>query len=571
MKITELRLQNFKRFTDLTITEIPRDTRLVLLIGTNGSGKSSVFDAFALLGKQSKENLENKESSYDKLSNYYAKGEKRSTIDFQYVYQEKENIINLNYDGDGTSVILSWGDTLLPKTAFYGRSSLRQTPQLTKTSIGQNGINIEKDEDSPALFILRDNRFENDIDNITRQILADVFKEGGINTTEIRNRYINPINLGLDNIFKDTKQTLQLISLSPPLEGKPAELIFEKGNTRFHYDLLSSGEKEILNILLNLLSRRRYFQDTIYFIDEMDLHLNTALQYSLLQEITENWLPDNCQLWTASHSIGFIDYAQNAEHAVVIDFDDLNFDQPQVLVPNPKDNREVYEIAVSKDMVGRIFDSMNLFFVENQDAQIYNSIGLKNKIFIPEDGKNAVYHKVRGTKFKGIIDRDYLTEEEIKEIRSTYSKLLILDYYSIENYLYHPDNLEEYYKGTDKAFSKEKYLTNLIVEKNRVLEDLKLRLTGSRETYPFFKEIDVPKTEALKKQKKIANRYKKREENHSFAKKIAKALSSDQLEDFYPVFPMKDYAKQLPQRQNLPKSKLTQTNWFKKQIEKVLA
>jgi ATPase involved in DNA repair len=49
MKITALTLKNFKRFTDLTIQGIPYDAKLVLLIGANGSGKSSVFDAFECL------------------------------------------------------------------------------------------------------------------------------------------------------------------------------------------------------------------------------------------------------------------------------------------------------------------------------------------------------------------------------------------------------------------------------------------------------------------------------------------------------------------------------------------
>ena len=39
MYITKVELQNFKRFTDLTIDGIPADARLVLLIGSNGSGK----------------------------------------------------------------------------------------------------------------------------------------------------------------------------------------------------------------------------------------------------------------------------------------------------------------------------------------------------------------------------------------------------------------------------------------------------------------------------------------------------------------------------------------------------
>jgi len=48
MKIKKLELRNFKRFTDLTIDNINKEVRLVLLIGASGSEKSSVFDAFEL-------------------------------------------------------------------------------------------------------------------------------------------------------------------------------------------------------------------------------------------------------------------------------------------------------------------------------------------------------------------------------------------------------------------------------------------------------------------------------------------------------------------------------------------
>ena len=51
MNLTRLRLENFKRFTDLTIdlSSFAGAPKLVLLIGANGSGKSSVFDAFEYL------------------------------------------------------------------------------------------------------------------------------------------------------------------------------------------------------------------------------------------------------------------------------------------------------------------------------------------------------------------------------------------------------------------------------------------------------------------------------------------------------------------------------------------
>ena len=54
MRIAELHAVNFKRFTDLTITDIPPEARVVALVGPNGSGKSCVFDAFEQVSGLSK-------------------------------------------------------------------------------------------------------------------------------------------------------------------------------------------------------------------------------------------------------------------------------------------------------------------------------------------------------------------------------------------------------------------------------------------------------------------------------------------------------------------------------------
>jgi AAA15 family ATPase/GTPase len=149
--------------------------------------------------------------------------------------------------------------------------------------------------------------------------------------------------------------------------------------------------------LVNLLSRGHLYQDTIYFLDEIDLHLNTKLQFNLLKEITENWIPDNCQLWTASHSLGFIEYAKQADFAEIIDFDDLDFDLPRILTPEPKDNPEIYEIAVGKEFLPSLFQQMRIYFVENKDRDIYATLGIANTVFVSDNNRNNVYHKVRAT------------------------------------------------------------------------------------------------------------------------------------------------------------------------------
>jgi hypothetical protein len=229
-----------------------------------------------------------------------------------------------------------WPDNVSP-TAFYGRSSLRQVPQLTRTALGQGKpVNFDKDSDRPRMYIERDNRFENDLDKITGLILKDFYRSDQL-ASQIKLKYINPISEAFTRIFGENSATqLTLLELIPPLDDKVADIIFKKGESEIHYNYLGNGEKEVFNILINLLVRKNFYQDTIYYLDELDLHLNTKLQYHLLKEIVENWIPANCQLWTASHSLGFIEYANEVDNAVIVDFDELDFDKPQTLFVQPK-------------------------------------------------------------------------------------------------------------------------------------------------------------------------------------------------------------------------------------------
>ena len=46
MQIKSVTLTNFKRFTNLHIQNIPETAKLVVLLGPNGCGKTSLFEAF---------------------------------------------------------------------------------------------------------------------------------------------------------------------------------------------------------------------------------------------------------------------------------------------------------------------------------------------------------------------------------------------------------------------------------------------------------------------------------------------------------------------------------------------
>lgn len=550
MYLQKVHLQNFKRFTDLTIDlgQPAEPYRLVLLIGANGSGKSSVFDAFEICSYVKPSPPGTSDKYYEKNNQPFQVG--IDTTNGKYVER---------YGHAEDTHATTGKDNFLSLESFYGRSSLRQVPRLTRTTLGQNkAVDFQADTDRPRAYVDRDERFENDLETITRDILRYIYKSDQEKQV-IFDSYIQPINEAFERIFAGQENIVpKLLSIIPPLDGDVAEVQFQKGEAEFHYDLLSSGEKEIFNVLINLLSRRPYYQNTVYFLDEIDLHLNTRLQYNLLREITEHWLPENCQLWTASHALGFIDYANDDERAAIIDFDALDFDKPQVIHPSPKNSFEVFEVAVNQEFLAKVFEGKTIFFAENTDTSFYNNIQLEKTIFFTAKDKNNVFHKSKNTNYRGLIDRDFLTDEEIQLIRQTYPDLFVLNYYSIENYFYHPDNLAEYYSAQGKHFNAEKYIDAWRDVKKKERDKIILRLESSRQTYPFFRED----TESAKKKLNIFK---------GNAEVLIDMLDSEDFETFYRVLPAKDLGKTISERANIDKQALGQTRWFKQQIDSIIA
>ncbi len=546
MFISKLELKNFKRFTELTIDLSDANTppKLVLMIGANGSGKSCIFDAFERTAQpkpviQHEQPYHRKINNIPAISKIYFTNHQTLIMDDQHL-GDKEIAQVLQEDDQNRWVADK-------PSLFYGRSAVRTVPRLTGTSIGGKQNVITQNSDRPRLYIDIDQRFENDIDILAEQIVTEIFIEGKFEADELRKRYIEPINEALQRIFKtDTTTSLSLLLIMPPLLGKPVEIRFRKGQSEIQYDLLSSGEKEIINILLNLFVRRQHFQDTVYFIDELDVHLNTSLQYDLLKEITEHWIPDNCQLWTASHSLGFIQYAKESTQAVILDFDQFDFDQPQTITPQPKETLEIYEIAVPTEILSTLFKDRQLIFCENKNDKYYQSIGLENKLFIGVTDKNEVYYRTKNSPaLFGLMDRDYLTDSEIEEMRQKVSNLFVLHYYNFENYLYHPENIHELLPDLNL----EEYKAEITRQKKEQFNRILLGLKQAR-GYKILKDEKI--------------------EDQAAPETIAKALESDDFETFYPYFDMKSSNRQYLAKYNLSTSRLTQTKWFKTAISKAL-
>jgi AAA domain, putative AbiEii toxin, Type IV TA system len=518
MRISGLRMTNFKRFTDLTIEGIGQDTKLVLLIGANGSGKSSIFDAFEFVSRNAKR------GSFRGQSEYYQKSpgvDAAVRIDLA----PKSLAASAEPQSDVLERIGDRNSYEVRARQFYGRSSVRIIPRATAVRSPESLL--LNDADGPDEFILPDERFNADlqvyVSTIDKALREAFIAEKRDDAPEVRTEQIEPLNDALIRVFGDKPGLApQLINWESTEIAKGAQLIFSKGNVNITYDLLSHGEKQVVILLLDFLVRRDQMQDHVIFIDEMDNHLHRDLQFRLLEEIVDHWIPDSSQLWTATHALGFIDYASKAPEAVVIDLDELDFDQPQVLRPLLQNDPSMFDIAISPELLAELAANRRIVFVEGRtDIEAFNSLE-GDAIFLPAGDKKQAFFKALGAKMLCLLDGDLLTNDDRAGLRKLYPFVRFLPTYCLENELYHPDNIAELAVSLGAGFDRDLYVAAWVTEMNRVRNERLAKVRSTRSTYKsIFPEI----------------------EKSPFAERDAQVvadLRSENFETFYPLLSAKD-------------------------------
>src|SRR5882724_10687893 len=125
MKVKSLQLKNFKRFTDLTLQGIPENAKLVLLIGSNGSGKSCVFDAFEAINK-----VLQKSRNKNDLSSFSDPGESES------YHKQQGEIFEIRFKASNSAkeqyISTNGGSLVNTGNNFYGRTSFRNVSRLQR-------------------------------------------------------------------------------------------------------------------------------------------------------------------------------------------------------------------------------------------------------------------------------------------------------------------------------------------------------------------------------------------------------------------------------------------------------
>jgi hypothetical protein len=419
----------------LLITDIPVSARLVVLIGPNGSGKTSLLDAFKVNERGGKVN--------------------------HHPSQTRPVLVECHNLGPPHDINL------------YMRSAYRTEHSL---SIQAKLMVIPTLPAIPPRSTPRSNTQDTRVASNFQTLLHNAHEKTTHSTltwTEAVKELFSPVSQRLQRVFP----YLLIPDIDYPTGGNETgtleTLCFERSGQRYRYEHLSAGEKEVFDLLFDLDRSAQANQDALYCIDEPELHLHTELQARLLDELLD-FLPDPSQLWIATHSIGIIRRAMELHRSktdgeiVFLDFGELRFNGPQTLKPSRAD-RTLWKKALSvalHDMVDLVvpqtiilcegrplgtgtpdraeFDSKvyrTLFAESHPDADFFSggsSGQIENDLL---KLAATLRHMARGVKVIKLIDRDDKSPVEIAERQAKGDR--VLSRYSIENFLWSDEIIDK--------------------------------------------------------------------------------------------------------------------------------
>lgn len=467
MKVKNVHIQNFKRFTDLTIEGIPETAKMVVLVGPNGCGKTSVFEAFNSCYKafNSSNNQNIVRENY--LSYVYNNRfwnaqilceaghfEDKSQVNYCKRYQlgDHENRVYISTYNDWSHLYQAQQDSSF-KYSMYFRTAYRNDPDFSLSKLENS------EQDHSITFIDNDQRVMRNYQKILLKTIDDLYLEENNHKTvaDLRNELIGKLQQSMQNIFGD----LILNNIQSPL--KEGSFYFKKGIVEnYHYKNLSSGEKAVFDLLLDLIVKLEDYQDSLFFIDEPEAHIHTKLQGQVVEEIY-NLIPENSQLWITTHSLGVMTKAKelaskNPNSVVFLDFDGHDFDQPITITPSPINQVMCQKfLSVALDGLEEKLAPEIIVLCEgslkgqkrfNFDASIYTKIfqdKYSNITFISGGSSEDILQETKEfqtislllqkqSKVFRLVDRDDHSDDDVIELKK--AEIFITSRRNIESYLF---------------------------------------------------------------------------------------------------------------------------------------
>jgi len=486
MKVKKVRLKNgYRRFHDLTIDLGATPQRIVALVGPNGCGKSSVMDGMLFIHNAHGQigNKGPKDYNYHSMSGNPSYDWRNIELEFDEGPYRTVRDIKLKEGKDKTLFSL--------RSPYRYNNNLkvpesRATSELRLNNYGASAssdLEDKMEENYRRLYIKYD-RYLNKED---------------CKPSEAKTKIIGDLNSSISNCLD-----LEIVSIGN-IEASEGTLYFTKSDysSNFEFNVLFSGEKEVVDILLDLYLRKEEYNDSIFLIDEPELHINTAIQKKLLLEINRLIGP-KCQIWIATHSIGFLRALQEdlKDECQIIHFEgDKNWaSEAQTLYPIKKSRsnwKTIFETALD-DLTGLV-SPKRIIYCEGRDkpgkngeekgfdAKVFNNIFSEkhhDTLFISSGGNTeldqrseialAILTKVfSDIEIWVLKDRDVSSGKPNDEndrqvyLKTNSENYRILRRWEIENYLFDKEVLKKFCSLNGLTFDEaayDKFVTNIVDE-----------------------------------------------------------------------------------------------------------
>lgn len=475
MLIKKLRLKNgYKRFHDLTIDLGDTPARIIALVGPNGSGKSSVLDGL-LFHAKAYENIGQGQRDVTYHSMTGATSMSYQDVEIEFTTGDFNTVRNAKSLQGKTNTIFSFRSPY----RYNNNLKISQTqavPEIKLNSYGAGDASSldAKMEDNYRRLQSFYNRYRDDND---------------VRPSEAKAKIIGDLNASIKNCLD-----LEISSLGN-VEANQGTIYFKKPDhpKEFEFNVLSSGEKEVVDLLLDLYLRKDDYNETVFLLDEPELHINTAIQGNLLIEIDRLVGPD-CQIWITTHSIGFLRALQTSMRGKcqIIQFrPEFNLASEAHTLRPVKIGQGTWRdlFAIALDDLSHLVSPSTIIYCEGRadpgpgsrergmDAQVFNNIfadSHPDALFTSSGGntepdqRSAIALAVLGKVFPTVgiwvlKDRDMASGKTTNEndrqvyLRTNPLNHRVLKRWEIENYLFDKDVLKAYCAGEGLEFNDTAY------------------------------------------------------------------------------------------------------------------